>query len=151
LPKFALTLVLSLLQENLGSISVPFSPELVLGLLDAQHALVTDGLGGVIDGTILEERLPGVLHLHDELTPRLGGAINIEIVRTRAVELTDLFDVLVIKIHNGILLLVYDGVKETDQKVLVSLSSKQLLEAIVNKGINVTVHTHKFKDLKFKD
>ena len=51
----------------------------------------------------------------------------------------------IVKIHYGILGLVNDRVKETDQKILVGLSGKQPLETIVDKGINVTAYKGNLK------
>lgn len=120
---------------ELGELHV-IEGELVVRLLKPFLALVVDGLGGVIDGSVLEEGLPGVLHLDDELVVGGGVAIDVEIVGAGADDVADAFDVFVVEVGDGVVA-TDEGVEETDEEVLVLLGAEELLEAEIDEGVEV--------------
>ena len=102
----------------------------------AYGSLLTDGEGGIVDTAVLEERLLGLLHLDNHLTP--VGQLAIHVVDSLSVCIA-VAKMLVVQIGEvGDFLLTFEeGIEETNQQVLVQFCAEQFLKSEVCVRVNV--------------
>ena len=100
------------------------------------HRLLLYGEGGVVDAPVLEERLVGVLHLHDDLLPPVVLALDVEHAVARVLH----HPYVLVSGEGDIpypLVAVQNGVEKADEQVLVGLCGEKPLEAEVEAGADV--------------
>ncbi len=93
-------------------------------------SLLAYGEGGVEEGTVFEELLEGVLHLHDELLAVLVLAIDIEYGLAVGIHVTHMLAVEEMHVSDD-LLSVEQRVEEIDEQILVGRGAEYALEAKV--------------------
>lgn len=96
------------------------------------------GSGGVVEGAVLKENLPAILHLHDEPSSVGCLAVHVEIAGPVAVELAYLLNVLWEEVKDGVGGVLDDRIEEADEDVFVGFGTEELLEAEVDERINVS-------------
>ena len=99
--------------------------------------LLADGCGGVIEASVLEIGLLGLLHLYDEAAVVLGYTVDIEHGAAVAIAFAEVFAVQVLHVLYFPGAVVKQCIEETDKQVLVHLCSEQLFESEVGIRINV--------------
>ena len=102
----------------------------------ALGSLLTDWISGIVDAAVLEILLLRFLHLHDDAAT--VRQLTIDIKHSLAVS-EALAQMLVVQVGEArnLKLVLKQGVKETDQQILVQLRAEQFLESEVCVRINV--------------
>ena len=102
----------------------------------AFRCLLADGEGGVVERAVLEIRLVGVLHLHDELLAALVLAIHVEDCLALRINVAHVLAVEVRHVTDH-LLAVEEGVQEVDEQHLVGLLAEDALEPEIGQKADI--------------